>query len=88
MSVPVQLYYKSVANDCITNYNNYVSDVNKYLESEINKYYSTYASTVNQRIQEWNIQHREVKEKIAMVENEIDGILKRQQSIKTIITQI
>ena len=88
LSVPVQLYYKSVANDCITNYNNYVSDVNKYLESEINKYYSTYASTVNQRIQEWNIQHREVKEKIAMVENEIDGILKRQQSIKTIITQI
>ena len=61
LSVPVQLYYKSVANDCITNYNNYVSDVNKYLESEINKYYSTYASTVNQRIQEWNIQHREVK---------------------------
>lgn len=88
LSVPVQLYYKSVANDCITNYNNYVSDVNKYLESEINKYYSTYASTVNQRIQEWNIQHREVKEKIAMVENEIDGIVKRQQSIKTIITQI
>ena len=88
LSVPVQLYYKSVANDCITNYNNYVTDVNKYLESEINKYYSTYASTVNQRIQEWNIQHREVKEKIAMVENEIDGILKRQQSIKTIITQI
>lgn len=88
LSVPVQLYYKSVANDCITNYNNYVTDVNKYLESEINKYYSTYASTVNKRIQEWNIQHREVKEKIAMVENEIDGILKRQQSIKTIITQI
>lgn len=88
LATPLRSYYKSVNNDCITNYNTYVNDISEYLESEINKYYSTYASIVKQRIKDWETQHRNVKDKIQKIEKEINGLRNRQQSIKNIISKI
>ena len=88
LSTPLRSYYRSVASDCMTNYNNYVDDINSYIETEINRYYSTYASTVRQRIKDWETQHRNIKERIQKIEKEINGLGNRQQSIKNIISKI
>lgn len=88
LATPLRSYYRSVANDCMTNYDNYVEDIRKYLESEINRYYSTYASTILQRITDWNDQHRMVKDKIQNIENEINKIRNRQHTIKSIISKL
>lgn len=88
LSIPLRSYYRSVASDCMTNYNTYVNDISAYLESVINRYYSTYASTVRQRIKDWEIQHRKIKDRIQKIEKEINGLRNRQQSIKNIISTI
>lgn len=88
LSLPLKAYYRSVANDSIANYTNYVNDINNYLESEIKRYYSTYDSTVKQRINHWNKQHRAVKDNIKRIEKEIDGIKNRQLAIKRILTTL
>lgn len=88
LSTPLRSYYRSVASDCMTNYNNYVDDINSYIETEINRYYSTYASTVRQRIKDRETQHRNIKERIQKIEKEINGLGNRQQSIKNIISKI
>lgn len=88
LATPLRSYYRSINNDCMTNYNIYVNDICAYLESEINRYYSTYASTVRQRIKDWETQHRNIKERIQKIEKEINGLRNRQQAIKNIISKI
>lgn len=88
LSTPLRSYYRSVVSDCMTNYNNYVNDINLYLQTEINRYYSTYASTIRQRIKDWETQHRNIKERIQKIEKEINGLRNRQQSIKNIMSKI
>ena len=88
LATPLRSYYRSVASDCMTNYDNYVNDISTYLESEINRYYSTYASSVRQRIKDWNAQHSKVKDSIQRVEKEINGIKNRQHTIKSIISKL
>ena len=58
------------------------------LETEINRYYSTYASTVRQRLKDWETQHRNIKERIQKIEKEIIGLRNRQRSIKNIMSKI
>lgn len=88
LEIPLRAYYRSVAGDCMTNYNNYMYDISAYLESEINRYYSTYATTVQQRIKDWNTQQRNIKDRIAKTSKEIDNIKNRQQAIKRIISKL
>lgn len=88
LATPLRSYYRSINNDCMTNYNTYENDISAYLESEINRYYSAYASTVRERIKDWETQHRKIKEKIQKIEKEINGLRNRQQSIKSIISKI
>lgn len=88
LSTPLRSYYRSVACDCMTNYNNFVDDISSCLEAEINRYYSTYASTINQRIKDWEARHRIVKGRIHMIEKEIDSLGSRQQMIKKMISKI
>lgn len=88
LATPLRSYYRSINNDCMTNYNTYVNDISAYLESEINRYYSTYASTVRQRIKDWGTQHRNIKERIQKIEKEINGLRNRQLSIKNIISKL
>lgn len=88
LSTPLHSYYRSVASDCMTNYNNFVDDIRSRLETEINRYYSTYASTIAQRIKDWEARHRAVKGRIQMIEKEIDSLGSRQQMIKKMISKI
>lgn len=88
LSIPLHSYYRSVASDCMTNYNNFVDDIRSRLETEINRYYSTYASTIAQRIKDWEARHRAVKGRIQMIEKEIDSLGSRQQMIKKMISKI
>ena len=88
LAVPLNAYYKSVANDCMTNYNNYVDDITAHLTSEINRYYSTYASNVNEKINDWQEQRSAINQKVQKIEQEINGIKHRQQAIKNIISNL
>lgn len=88
LSIPLHSYYRSVASDCMTNYNNFVDDIRSRLETEINRYYSTYAFTIAQRIKDWEARHRAVKGRIQMIEKEIDSLGSRQQMIKKMISKI
>lgn len=88
LSTPLRSYYRSVASDCMRDYNNYVDDISLYLETEINRYYSTYASTIRQRIKDWETQHWNIKERIQKIEKEIIGLRNRQQSIKNIMSKM
>lgn len=88
LSIPLHSYYRSVASDCMTNYNNFVDDIRSRLETEINRFYSTYASTIAQRIKDWEARHRAVKGRIQMIEKEIDSLGSRQQMIKKMISKI
>lgn len=65
-----------------------MDDIRSRLETEINRYYSTYASTIAQRIKDWEARHRAVKGRIQMIEKEIDSLGSRQQMIKKMISKI
>ena len=88
LATPLRSYYSSIVNDCMANYSIYVNDISACLESEIDRYYSTYASAVNKRLKEWNTQHRKIKDRIKRIEKELDGIKNRQHTIKSIITKL
>ena len=88
LSSPLRSYYQTVVNDCMTDYDNYVKDINKALYVEINKYYATYASIVEQHISDWNIKHRTIKENIERTETDIAAIKNRQLSIKNILLKL
>lgn len=88
LATPMQSYFRTVISDILTNYNNYVSDISSYLESEINRYYYTYASVVQQKIAEWKKRHHIIKTKISKIENEIDGLKNRQIVIKSLLLKL
>lgn len=88
LSVPLKSYYGSVANDVIANTNTYIVDLSKNIETEINRYFSSYNSIVNDRISKWKEQHNMINIRIATIQCEIDRIRSRQRSIKDIINRI
>lgn len=88
LSVPLKSYYGSVANDVIVNTNTYIVDLSKNIETEINRYFSSYNSIVNDRISKWKEQHNMINIRIATIQCEIDRIQSRQRSIKDIINRI
>lgn len=88
LSVPLKSYYGSVANDVIVNTNTYIVDLSKNIETEINRYFSSYNSIVNDRISKWKEQHNMINIRIATIQCEIDRIQSRQHSIKDIINRI
>ena len=88
LSVPLHSYFKTVVNDCMMDYDNYVCDLSSALEAEIRKYYSTYSSTIDQRIQQWNTQHRAIEDRIQQIEIEIANIKNRRSSIKNLLLKV
>jgi GTP-binding protein EngB required for normal cell division/gas vesicle protein len=88
LSLPINAYYRSIASDCMSNYNIYISDINQQIESEINRYYTTYKAIVQEEMARWEEQHSAVKDKIRAVTSEIKNIQSRQTSIKTIISKL
>lgn len=88
LATPLTSYFQAVVNDCMADYDNFVKDINNALHAEINKYYSTYASAVEQRITDWNTKHRTIKENIEKTEADIATIKNRQFSIKNILLKL
>ncbi len=88
LEIPLKTYFRSVANDCISNYNTYISDLSNNISSEISRYYSTYSSTILQRLKEWEVQHKAIEKEIKIIQGEIDSIRSRQDSIFSIINKI
>lgn len=88
LSTPLNSYYRSVANDCLSNYNRYMSDINSQIESEINRYLATYNETVLKEIEQWNVKYHTVRLKIEEVQTEKNNIKNRQEKIKNLITTI
>ena len=88
LSTPLRFYYRSIANDCVSNYNTYVNDVNRQIESEINKYYNTYNATVQKEMEQWKSDYDLIKNGIRGIKNDIGNIKSRQSSIKGIIANI
>lgn len=88
LSVPLHSYFRTVVNDCMMDYDNYVCDLSSALEAEIRKYYSTYSSTIDQRIQQWNTQHRAIEDRIQQIEIEIANIKNRRSSIKNLLLKV
>lgn len=88
LSVPLHSYFRTVVNDCMMDYDNYVCDLSSALEAEIRKYYSTYSSTIDQRIQQWNTQHRAIEDRIQQIEIEIANIKNRRSSIKHLLLKV
>ena len=88
LSVPLNSYYRSVANDCLSNYNTYIGDLGRNLEMEINRYYIKYNTVIQLRIEEWKEQYCSIKTKTQNIQSEIDRIQSRQHSINTIINKI
>ena len=88
LATPLRSYYRTVVNDCMADYDNFVKDINNALHAEINKYYSTYASIVEQRITDWNTKHRTIKENIEKTEADMATSKNRQFSIKNILLKL
>ena len=88
LSIPLSSYYRSVANDCMSNYSSYISDLNRNLDNEINRYYTAYNTTIQRRITEWKERHSSINIKIHKIQSEIDNIQSRQHSIHNIISRI
>ncbi len=85
---PLTSYYRTIVNDCMADYDNYVTDINNALDTEINRYYSTYASIVEQRIIDWNTKHRTIKENIEKTEKDITSLKNRKASVKNILLKL
>ena len=40
LSIPLRSYFRSICNDCMSNYSTYINDVTRSIEVEINRYYT------------------------------------------------
>ena len=49
LNLPLRSYFRSICNDCMSNYTTYINDVNRSIEVEINRYYSTYNAEIQRR---------------------------------------
>lgn len=88
LSLPLRSYFRSICNDCMSNYSTYINDVTRSIEVEINRYYTTYNSEIQKRIDQWQEEHRKVHDNIQRTKIEIADINNRKSLIQNIITRI
>lgn len=88
LNLPLRSYFRSICNDCMSNYTTYINDVNRSLEVEINRYYSTYNAEIQRRIDQWKAEHSKVQANIQRTRNEIVDINNRKSLILNIITRL
>ena len=82
LNLPLRSYFRSICNDCMSNYTTYINDVNRSIEVEINRYYS------QRRIDQWKAEHSKVQANIQRTRNEIVDINNRKSLILNIITRL
>ncbi|MFW5477258.1 MAG: dynamin family protein [Segatella copri] len=88
LNLPLRSYFRSICNDCMSNYTTYINDVNRSIEVEINRYYSTYNAEIQRRIDQWKAEHSKVQANIQRTRNEIVDINNRKSLILNIITRL
>lgn len=88
LNLPLRSYFRSICNDCMSNYTTYINDVNRTIEVEINRYYSTYNAEIQRRIDQWKAEHSKVQANIQRTRNEIVDINNRKSLILNIITRL
>ena len=88
LNLPLRSYFRSICNDCMSIYTTYINDVNRSIEVEINRYYSTYNAEIQRRIDQWKAEHSKVQANIQRTRNEIVDINNRKSLILNIITRL
>ena len=88
LAIPLNSYFRSICADCMSNYSTYISDVNRNIEIEINRYYSTYNSEIQRRIDSWENQYNDALKNIQKIKIEIADISNRRVLIQNIITRL
>lgn len=88
LSIPLRSYFRSICNDCMSNYSTYISDVTRSIEVEINRYYTTYNSEIQRRIDQWKANHSKILANIQRTKIEIADINNRKSLIQNIITRL
>lgn len=88
LSIPLRSYFRSICNDCISNYSTYINDVNRSIEVEINRYYTTYNTEIQKRIDQWKADRNKVQANIQRTKIEIADINNRKSLIQNIITRL
>lgn len=88
LGIPLRSYFRSICNDCMSNYSIYINDVTRNIEVEINRYYTTYNSEIQRRIDQWKANHSKVLANIQRTKIEIADINNRKSLIQNIITRL
>lgn len=88
LSIPLRSYFRSICNDCMSNYSTYINDVTRSIEVEINRYYTTYNSEIQRRIDQWKANHSKILANIQRSKIEIADINNRKSLIQNIITRL
>ena len=88
LSIPLRSYFRSICNDCMSNYSIYTNDVTRSIEVEINRYYTTYNSEIQRRIDQWKDNHSKILANIQRTKIEIADINNRKSLIQNIITRL
>lgn len=88
LNIPLKSYYRSICADCMANFSGYINDVNKSIETEINRYYSTYNTEIQRRINNWKADYDNVYTNIQKTKIELADINNRKSLIENIIFQI
>ena len=88
LSIPLRSYFRSICNDCMSNYSTYINDVTRSIEVEINRYYTTYNAEIQRRIDQWKANHYKILANIQRTKIEIADINNRKSLIQNIITRL
>ena len=88
LSIPLRSYFRSICDDCLSNYSAYINDVTLNIEVEINRYYTTYNSEIQIRIDQWKANHSKILANIQRTKIEIADINNRKSLIQNIITRL
>ena len=88
LSIPLRSYFRSICNDCMSNYSTYINDVTRSIEVEINRYYTTYNSEIQRGIDQWKANHSKILANIQRTKIEIADINNRKSLIQNIITRL
>ena len=88
LNLPLRSYFRSICNDCMSNYSTYINDVTRSIEVEINRYYTTYNSEIQRRIDQWKANHSKILANIQRTKIEIADINNRKSLIQNIITRL
>ncbi len=88
LKTPLEMYFRSVVNDCKIDFGKYVSDVSGNIAVEIAKYQIKYNEQVAQEMLKWERQCSSKQDKINKIKRDLGEISNRQNSIRSLISHL